>query len=83
MKQCKKLIYRNKIRSGTQDQCTPFQTNNNNNNNTNNNNSNKYLKIEIQRMWNVKRNMIPVIIGAAGTISKSLRQYPSNILGKQ
>jgi hypothetical protein len=24
----------------------------------------------------------PVIIGAAGTVSKSLRQYPSNIPGK-
>jgi len=27
--------------------------------------------------------MIPVMIGATGTISKSIRQYPSNILGKQ
>jgi hypothetical protein len=33
-------------------------------------------------MWNVKTNMIPVITGATGTISKSLRQYPSNIPGK-
>ena len=28
---------------------------------------------EIQRMWNVKGGVIPVIIGANGTISKSLR----------
>ena len=42
----------------------------------------KDLKIEIQRMWNVKAKMILVIIGATGTISKSLRQYLSNILGK-
>jgi len=34
-------------------------------------------------MWNVKAKVIPVIIRAAGTISKSLRQYLSNIPGKQ
>ena len=28
----------------------------------------KDLTIEIQRMWNVKTTVIPVIIGAAGTI---------------
>jgi hypothetical protein len=38
--------------------------------------------MEIQCMWNVKAKVIPVIIGAAGTISKSLRQYLSNIPGK-
>jgi len=32
---------------------------------------NKGLTIEIQRMWNVKTMVIPVIIGATGTISKS------------
>jgi hypothetical protein len=37
----------------------------------------KDLIIEIQRMWNVKAKVIPVIIGATGTISKSLRQYLS------
>ena len=30
----------------------------------------KDLTIEIQRMWNVKTKVIPVIIGATGTISK-------------
>jgi hypothetical protein len=30
----------------------------------------KDLAIEIQRMWNVKTKVIPVIIGATGTISK-------------
>jgi hypothetical protein len=30
----------------------------------------KYLTSETQRMWNVKTNMIPVIIGTNGTISK-------------
>ena len=43
----------------------------------------KDLIIEIQHMWNVKAGVILVIIGATGTISKSLRQYLSNILGKQ
>jgi len=33
-------------------------------------------------MWNVKTKMIPVIIGATGTISKSFRKYVSNIPGK-
>jgi len=42
----------------------------------------KDLAIEIQRMWNVKTKVIPVIIGATGTISKSFRKYVSNIPGK-
>jgi hypothetical protein len=33
----------------------------------------KDLTTEIQRMWNVKTKMTPVIIGATGTISKSFR----------
>jgi hypothetical protein len=33
-------------------------------------------------MWNVKAKVIPVIIRATRTISKSLRQYLSNIPGK-
>jgi len=43
----------------------------------------KDLIIEIQRTCNVNAKVIPVIIGATGTISKSLRQYLSNILGKR
>ena len=42
----------------------------------------KDLTIEIQRMWIVKTKVIPVIIGATGTISKSFRKYVSNIPGK-
>ena len=30
----------------------------------------KDLTIEIERMWNVKTTVIPVLIGATGTISK-------------
>ena len=33
--------------------------------------------------WNVNTKVVPVKIGATGTISKSLRQYLSNIPGKQ
>ena len=40
----------------------------------------KYLTIEIERMWNVKTKVIPIIIGATGTISKSFRKYVSNFL---
>ena len=43
----------------------------------------KDLTIEIQRMWNVKTKVIPIIIEATGTISKSLKKnYVSNIPGK-
>jgi hypothetical protein len=33
-------------------------------------------------MWNVKAKVMPVIIWSTGTISKSFRQYLSNISGK-
>jgi len=42
----------------------------------------KDLTTEIQRMWNIKTMVIPVIIGVTGTISKSFRKYVSNIPGK-
>jgi hypothetical protein len=43
----------------------------------------KDLTIEIQRMWNANTKVIPVIIGATGTISNSFRKYVSNITGKR
>jgi len=45
-------------------------------NNYNNNNK------QIQLMRNVKTKVIPVIIGATGTTSKSFRKYVSNIPGR-
>ena len=42
----------------------------------------KDLTTEIQRMWTVQTKVIPVIIGATGTISKSFRKYMINIPGK-
>jgi hypothetical protein len=39
------------------------------------------LTVEVQRMWNVKTRVIPVIIGATETISKSFRKYVSTIPG--
>ena len=42
----------------------------------------KDLTIEIQRMWKVKTRVMPVIIGATVTISKSFRKYITNIQGK-
>jgi hypothetical protein len=42
----------------------------------------KDLITEIQRMWNVKTQVTPVIIGATGTISKSFRKYLSSVPGK-
>jgi hypothetical protein len=41
----------------------------------------KDLTIEIQRMWNIRTRVTPVIIGAKGTISKSFRKYVSSIPG--
>ena len=41
----------------------------------------KDLTIEIEHMLKVKTRVIPVIIGATGTISKSFRKYISNIPG--
>jgi hypothetical protein len=37
---------------------------------------------EIQRKWNVKAKVIPVITGATGTVSETLSQYWSNMPGK-
>ena len=41
----------------------------------------KDLTIGIQRMCNVIARVIPIIIGATGTISKSFRKYVSDITG--
>jgi fructose-1,6-bisphosphatase/sedoheptulose 1,7-bisphosphatase-like protein len=67
-------------------------TNNNNNNNNKKKKKKKKeaekklryknLSIEIQRMWNMKCFVTPVIIGATGIVSKSLqkiwKQYQDN-----
>jgi hypothetical protein len=42
----------------------------------------KILGIEIQRMWNLKCTIIPVIIGATGIVTKSLRKNLEAIPGK-
>ena len=44
----------------------------------------KYRKLatEIQLMWNVKTQVIPVTIQAAGTIAKTFRKYLSNVTEK-
>jgi hypothetical protein len=41
----------------------------------------KDLTTDIQCMWNVKIRLIPVIIEATGTISKSFRKYVTTIPG--
>ena len=41
----------------------------------------KDLTIKTQHMWNAKTRVIPVIIGASGTISKSFGKYVSDIPG--
>jgi hypothetical protein len=42
----------------------------------------KDLITEIQRMWNVKPEVTPVITGATGSILKSFRKYLSSVPGK-
>ena len=42
----------------------------------------KDLTIETQRMWNVKTKVIPVIIGAAGIVTRSLRKNLETVPGK-
>ena len=42
----------------------------------------KHLTMEMQPMWNVKTKVIPVVIGATGTISQSFGKYVSIIPGK-
>jgi hypothetical protein len=38
--------------------------------------------IEVQRMWNLKCTVIPVIIGATGIVTRSLRKNLETIPGK-
>jgi hypothetical protein len=40
------------------------------------------LSIEIQRMWNMKCFVIPVITGATEIVSKSLQKYLETIPGQ-
>jgi hypothetical protein len=40
------------------------------------------ILIEIQRMWNLKCTIIPVIIGATGIVTRSLRKNMEAIPGK-
>jgi hypothetical protein len=39
----------------------------------------KNLSMEIQRMWNMKCFVIPVIIGATGTVTRGLEKYLGTI----
>jgi hypothetical protein len=40
------------------------------------------LCIEIQQMWNLKCTIIPVIIGATGIVTRSLRKHLEVVPGK-
>jgi hypothetical protein len=42
----------------------------------------KSLCLEIQRMWNVKCTIVPVIIGATGMVTRSLRKHLEAVPGK-
>ena len=42
----------------------------------------KSMCIEIQRMWNLKCTIVPVIIGATGIVTRSLKKNLETIPGK-
>ena len=42
----------------------------------------KSLCTEIQRMWNLKRTTVPVIIGANGIVTRTLRKHLETVPGK-
>ena len=42
----------------------------------------KILGIEIQRIWNLKCTIVPVITGATGIVTRSLRKNLEDIPGK-
>ena len=50
-------------------------TNNNNNNNNNNNYNNQDLKIEVERLWERKATVVPVVIGALRAIPRDLTKH--------
>ena len=42
----------------------------------------KDLEIEIERMLHLKPTLVPVIVGALGTVKKGTNEYLQHILGK-
>ena len=42
----------------------------------------KSLCIEMQRMWNLKFTIVPVIIGATGVVTRSLKKNLETVPGK-
>jgi len=42
----------------------------------------KSLCIEMQRMWNLKCTIVPIIIGATGIVTRSLKKNLETIPGK-
>jgi hypothetical protein len=42
----------------------------------------KDFSVEIQCMWTVETNVVPITTGSTGTISKSFRKYLKNVPGR-
>ena len=42
---------------------------------------NQDLKLELQKMWNVKAKVVPVVIGALGATSTEIEKHMKNIPG--
>jgi hypothetical protein len=71
------------LTSATPEDSSNIISNNNNSNNNNNKLKYKSLCIEIQRMWNLECTVIPVIIGATGIVTGSLREHLEAVPGKR
>ena len=42
----------------------------------------QHLRLEIQRMWNIKASVVPVVVGALGATSNNLEKHIEEISGK-
>ena len=45
---------------------------------------NKYkdLEVEVERMWGLKTTIVPVVVGALGTVKKDMKTTPTKSLAK-
>jgi hypothetical protein len=79
---CLRNICTNTLQKGAKDDDDDDDDDDNNNNNKAEILKYENVITEIQRVWNVKTKVIPVITGATGAISESLGQYLSDTPGE-
>ena len=42
----------------------------------------KDLQIEIERMWHLKRTVMPIVVGALGMVKRGTQSYLKSLLGE-